>query len=254
MYAVLYNRVELVKVLLKYSIDPVPQAVFVALLFRSLAKYNTQPDIHAILSQNSIDFDDLATELFDMGFNDFPERCHGLLTRKLPEFNNLTTLDVAYKGFCLWVHSSAEQQNYSGSQVQIKHIVLPCVRHSSKMMFSSFVGLTCKQLLANEGPVFNDRYKLRNNCLGNREEKKFIRRFVNQWRVLWVWGSVLLTDMQTFCLLWKRIRDRFLIFTNVMVILATYLPHSGYKTEFQITFFGRTQICTFRRWNCAFRL
>ncbi|XP_055355745.1 transient receptor potential cation channel subfamily M member 2-like [Paramacrobiotus metropolitanus] len=100
-YATLFNRVELIKILLKFSIDPVPQAIFVALLFRSLAGHNPETDVHAELVQNSIDFDNLATDLFNLGYNDFPERCHGLLSRKLPEFNNLTTLEMSYKGFCL---------------------------------------------------------------------------------------------------------------------------------------------------------
>lgn len=95
-FGVLFNRIKLVKVLIKYSNEPLLQVLFAESLYHSLYQNISNVAISGMLKAIAGDLSQVAVDLFDTGVATSPERGHAILVRKFVDFNNKTPLDLAY--------------------------------------------------------------------------------------------------------------------------------------------------------------
>ncbi|OQV20964.1 putative Transient receptor potential cation channel subfamily M member 6 [Hypsibius exemplaris] len=95
-FAVLFNRPNLVKVLIKYSSEPLLQALFAESLYHGLYRNVSHFAMSEVLQFTCNQFAQIATDLLDKAVTVSPIRGHGILTRRFPDFNNKTPLEIAY--------------------------------------------------------------------------------------------------------------------------------------------------------------
>lgn len=90
------NRPKLIKVLLKYSMDPIPLTIFVQSMFRGIYRTINNLDTRMGLKRQADEFGGIATDIMDMGIKEQPERAKVFFQRVLPDFNNKTSLQLAF--------------------------------------------------------------------------------------------------------------------------------------------------------------
>ncbi|OQV20961.1 putative Protein ced-11 [Hypsibius exemplaris] len=95
-FAVLLNRAKLVKVLLKYAMDPIPTIVFVETMYRGMYRHTVNTELRTGLKRQADEFGTMATEILDAGIRESPQRAKTFFQRTIPAYNGKTTLEMAF--------------------------------------------------------------------------------------------------------------------------------------------------------------
>ncbi|CAF3628955.1 unnamed protein product [Rotaria sp. Silwood1] len=95
-YAVLMNRHELAKILWKRSLHPIPLALTCYMMFKELAQYCHETYVKSLIQKQAKEFSDLAIGLLDKAFKDDDTRTLAMLSEEHLDWNNMTTIQLAY--------------------------------------------------------------------------------------------------------------------------------------------------------------
>ncbi len=95
-YAVIFNRHKLAKILWKRSEDPLALALVCSLIYKNLLTYVQEHYLRTQIEKWHKDFDDAAINVLDTSFKENDPRAYSILTYKHPNWNDLTLLELAY--------------------------------------------------------------------------------------------------------------------------------------------------------------
>lgn len=95
-YAVLFNRHKLAKVLWKRTEDPVAVALMCSLIYKNLVRYCQENYVRSQIEKNQKDFAQAAIGVLDMSFQENDPRSYAMLSYKYPDWNDCNVLELAY--------------------------------------------------------------------------------------------------------------------------------------------------------------
>jgi hypothetical protein len=95
-YAVIFNRHKLAKILWKRSEDPLALALVCSLIYKNLLFYVQEHYLKSQIEKWHKDFDDAAINVLDASFKENDQRAYSILSYKHPNWNDLTLLELAY--------------------------------------------------------------------------------------------------------------------------------------------------------------
>ena len=95
-WAVLMNRFNLAKTLLKFCDDPIPMALFVSALFHGLMTH-CDASLTTELQEQSRAFSTMANDILEMSYRESSDRTFDLLNQKFSDFNDKTPIKMAYE-------------------------------------------------------------------------------------------------------------------------------------------------------------
>ena len=111
-FAVLLNRPKLVKVLLKYSLDPIPTIVFVETMYRGLYRHTNNEELRNGLKRQADEFGSMATDILDAGIRESPQRARTFFQRTIPAYNDRTTLEMAFDARNRYCNHTPKQNDF----------------------------------------------------------------------------------------------------------------------------------------------
>ena len=95
-FALLFNRPKLVKVLWKRIDDPLTVALVCSLIYKNLLPYCHENYLRNEIQKNQDEFAKAAVGVLDSSFKDNDPRAYSILIEKNPDWNNCTVLELAY--------------------------------------------------------------------------------------------------------------------------------------------------------------
>ncbi|XP_033743506.1 transient receptor potential cation channel subfamily M member 7-like [Pecten maximus] len=95
-WAVLMNRQKLAKVLWQRCEEPIAMALICSNMYKELAKNCIELYLRTEMENNANDFGKIALGVLDISFRDSSAQAYNILCKPLPDFNNKTTLEIAY--------------------------------------------------------------------------------------------------------------------------------------------------------------
>jgi hypothetical protein len=95
-FAILFNRQKLAKVLWKRTEDPLTIALICSLVYKNLVIYCQESYLKSQIEKYTKDFAKSAIGVLDASFKSNDPRSYSILTIKHPEWNNCTVLELAY--------------------------------------------------------------------------------------------------------------------------------------------------------------
>ncbi|CAF4080202.1 unnamed protein product, partial [Rotaria sordida] len=95
-YAILMNRQQLAKILWKHSSEPIPLALICCMMFKKLAPYCHESYLKSLIGKQAKEFSNWAVGILDKSFNEDNQRTFEMLDEKHPDWNNMTTVELAY--------------------------------------------------------------------------------------------------------------------------------------------------------------
>ncbi|XP_064608406.1 transient receptor potential cation channel subfamily M member 8-like [Liolophura sinensis] len=98
MWSALTNKIKLTKLLWQKVDDPIPMALLLSNLFTKLSKFCSDRDLRNQLRQYGVDFGKMAVDIFDLSYLDSPVQALGILSKRLPDYDNRSTLEIAFIG------------------------------------------------------------------------------------------------------------------------------------------------------------
>ncbi|CAF1368592.1 unnamed protein product [Rotaria sordida] len=96
-YAVLMNRYQLAKILWKRSSEPIPLALLCCMMFKNLTPYCPESYLRSLTVKQAKEFSDWAVGILDKSFNEDHKRTFEMLDEKHPDWNYVTTIELAYR-------------------------------------------------------------------------------------------------------------------------------------------------------------
>ncbi|CAF1266771.1 unnamed protein product [Rotaria sordida] len=95
-YAILMNRKQLAKILWKHSSEPIPLALICYMMFRKLQPYCHESYLSSLIEKQAKEFSNWAVGILDKSFNEDNQRTFEMLDEKHPDWNYMTTIELAY--------------------------------------------------------------------------------------------------------------------------------------------------------------
>ncbi|CAF4075358.1 unnamed protein product, partial [Rotaria sp. Silwood2] len=95
-YAVLMNRHQLAKILWKHSSEPIPLALICYMMFKNLGPYCHETYQKSLIKKRAQEFSDWAVGILDQLFHEDNVRIFVMLSEKNRNWNNMTTIQLAY--------------------------------------------------------------------------------------------------------------------------------------------------------------
>lgn len=95
-FAVIFNRHKLAKILWKRSEDPLPLALVCSLIYKNLLPYCQENYLKSQIEHHQNDFANSAIGVLENSFQDNDPRSYSVLSEKYPDWNDLTVLELAY--------------------------------------------------------------------------------------------------------------------------------------------------------------
>lgn len=95
-YAVIFNRPKLAKILWKRSDNPLALALLCSLIYKNMLKYVKENYLKINMEKTQKEFADAAISVLGTSFDDNDPRAISILKYKHPEWNDLTLLELAY--------------------------------------------------------------------------------------------------------------------------------------------------------------
>ncbi|CAF1426031.1 unnamed protein product, partial [Rotaria sordida] len=95
-YAVLMNRQQLAKILWKHSSEPIPLALICYMMFIKLAPYCHESYLRSLIEKQAKEFSNWAVGILDKSFDEDNQRTFEMLDEKHPDWNYMTTIELAY--------------------------------------------------------------------------------------------------------------------------------------------------------------
>ncbi len=103
LFAVLFNRHKLAKILWKRSEDPLPLALVCSLIYKNMLSYCQENYLKSQIEKYQNDFANAAIGVLEASFQDNDPRSYSVLSEKYSDWNNLTVLELGkYLIFCLF--------------------------------------------------------------------------------------------------------------------------------------------------------
>ena len=91
------NRVELVKVLWKFSEQPIPLALFISSLYKGLSYFAASSEVEKKTNENGKYFGSLAVDVLHLSYQDATNRAFEVLAEPFEDFENMTPMDLSYR-------------------------------------------------------------------------------------------------------------------------------------------------------------
>ena len=95
-YAVLFNRHKLAKILWKRTEDPLPVAIICSMIYKNLLPYVQENYLKAQIEKQQTDFANAAFGVLNESFQNNDPRAYTFLSEKLADWNDMTVLELAY--------------------------------------------------------------------------------------------------------------------------------------------------------------
>ena len=95
-YAVLFNRHKLAKILWKRSEDPLPVAIICSMIYKNIVPYVQESYLKAQIEKQQTDFANAAFGVLDASFQNNDPCAYTVLSQKLVDWNEMTVLELAY--------------------------------------------------------------------------------------------------------------------------------------------------------------
>jgi len=103
LFAVLFNRHKLAKILWKRSEDPLPLALVCSLIYKNMLSYCQENYLKSQIEKYQNDFANAAIGVLEASFQDNDPRSYSVLSEKYSDWNNLTVLELGkYLIVCLF--------------------------------------------------------------------------------------------------------------------------------------------------------
>ena len=94
LFAVLFNRHKLAKILWKRSEDPLPLALVCSLIYKNMLPYCQENYLKSQIEKYQNDFANAAIGVLEASFQDNDPRSYSVLSEKYSDWNNLTVLEL----------------------------------------------------------------------------------------------------------------------------------------------------------------
>lgn len=95
-FAVLFNRHKLAKILWKRTEDPIAVALICSLIYKNLLRFCQENYLKSQIEKNLKDFANAAIGVLDTSFQENDPRSYSVLTQKYPDWNDCNLLELAY--------------------------------------------------------------------------------------------------------------------------------------------------------------
>ncbi|OWA49889.1 putative Transient receptor potential cation channel subfamily M member 3 [Hypsibius exemplaris] len=96
-WAVLMNRLELARVLWKFSEHPIPLALFISSLYKNLSRFAPSSEVEKKTNESGVMFGSLAVDVLHLSYQDATNRAFEVLGEPFEDFENMTPMELSYR-------------------------------------------------------------------------------------------------------------------------------------------------------------